>query len=209
LGQHLPQPPIVGGLRLYWRNAVIAPGARGLQDAIAALALLPKDVVLSAQGNRSPDGERAVRAIAESRGVSSRVHLLEPHLPGAAVKAAAEHMVGLCLEREGPKNHDLTVSNKMFDYHMAGLAVIASDRPSLKAVLEESRGGLVYRSGDVGDLAAKIRALYDDRHLLASLAASARAFALSKGNAESEMRKLVEGFRQKVLRPQSFPRTTP
>jgi hypothetical protein len=82
---------------------------------------LPVDVRLSVQGRPGPDGGSAVRERAAALGVAERVAILPPYAPRDAVAAAAAHDVGLCLERKGPRNHDLTVSNKMFDYHMAAL----------------------------------------------------------------------------------------
>ena len=127
-------------------------------------------------------------------GLRERVTILPRHEPDQAVKAASAYSVGLCLERRGVRNHDLTVSNKLFDYHMAGLAIIASDLPGLRSVVERSRGGLLFDPGSADDLAAKIRTLYSNRALLMEFAANARAFALREGNRETEMRKLVEAF---------------
>ena len=74
----------------------------------------------------------------------------------------------------------------MFDYMMAGLAVLASDLPGLNDVIRRSKGGLLYQSGQSEDLAAKLMKLYADRALLAELAANARSFALREGNLESK-----------------------
>jgi hypothetical protein len=101
----------------------------------------------------------------------------------------------VCLERPGIRNHELTVSNKMFDYHMAGMAVISSDMPSLTQVLRQSRGGLTYRAGEHEDLARVIRCLYEDRSRYEQLSNNARSFALREGNLDHEMAKL-----QAVLR---------
>ena len=132
-----------GGLKLYWRNSVIGFGQRGLQDVLDALALVPDDVHLHLQG-RLPDGNAAeLKKRVAALKLEGRVHVQAPYKPHEAVQQAALYDVGLCLERRGPRNHDLTVSNKMFDYHMAGLAVIATDLPALADVIQRSGGGLV------------------------------------------------------------------
>lgn len=184
------------GLGLYWRNAVVGLGQRGLDDALVALTMLPADVLLHVQGGTALDGGAAVKARISELGVGLRVTVHPPHRPDEAVKAAARHSIGLCLERGGVRNHEFTVSNKMFDYHMAGLAVVASDLPGLRAVLERSRGGLVFEPGSPTDLAAKVRSLYDNRSLLKELASNAREFALREGNREVEMDKLRASFRE-------------
>jgi glycosyltransferase involved in cell wall biosynthesis len=77
---------------------------------------------------------------------------------------------------------------------MAGLVVIASDVPSLRHIIEKSRGGLCFRAGDASDLATKINALYHSRDTLLRLAANARQFALQNANREHEMEELKKAF---------------
>jgi glycosyltransferase involved in cell wall biosynthesis len=180
--------------RLYWRNTVIDLGQRGLDDALVALKRLPSDIVLHIQG-RLPSGRRTrVAQRINELGIVDRVVIHPPFRAGAAVLAAAEHTVGLCLEREGIRNQELTVSNKIFDYVMAGLVVVASDLPGLRDVVERSGGGLLYHSGDSDDLAEKILALYNDETLRRRLAKNGRKFALSVGNRDFEMKALTRAF---------------
>jgi glycosyltransferase involved in cell wall biosynthesis len=87
----------------------------------------------------------------------------------------------------------------MFDYMMAGLAVLASDLPGLNDIIKRSRGGLLYQSGRSEDLAEKLMRLYDDRALLAELAANARSFALREGNLDFEAGKLQQAFSSVVF----------
>jgi FkbM family methyltransferase len=182
------------GLSLYWRNTVLGLGQRGLDDALVALTRLPADVTLHLQGAPAFDGGAALKARISALGLDLRVTVHPPHAPDEAVRAAARHSVGLCLERGGLRNHELTVSNKIFDYHMAGLAVVASDLPGLRAVMERSRGGLMFEPGSPADLAAKILTLYDNPALLKEYGANAREFALREGNRDVEMKKFVASF---------------
>ena len=179
------------GLRLYWRNSVIGFGQRGLDDVLVALTLLPKDVQLFLQGRPAGDGGAAIDQRTHELGVRDRVTVLPPYLPEAAVSEAARYDVGLCLERRGPRNHDLTISNKLFDYHMAGLAVIATDLMGLRSVIERSKGGLLVEPGSPGALATAVRELYNDPAQCEQLRRNARAFAISEGNLEKEMIKIV------------------
>lgn len=182
----VPRPP-TAGLRLYWRNAVIGFSQRGLEDALAALTLLPDDVTLFLQGRPSMDGGERLRARIADLGLEQRVTILPPYAPGEAVRQASPYDVGLCLERRGPANHEFTVSNKLFDYMMAGLAVVVADLPSLRAVVDRAAGGLLFEPGSPEALAAQIRRLRDEPGLLASLAARARAFAETEGHVDVDM----------------------
>jgi glycosyltransferase involved in cell wall biosynthesis len=193
--KELPVKPPTG-LQLYWRNAVVGLGQRGLDDALVALTKLPDDVTLHLQGRWPTDGGAALRTRIAELGLTARVVFHPPFAPELAVQEASRHHVGLCLERRGCRNHDLTVSNKIFDYHMAGLAVVASDLPGLRGVVERSGGGLLFAPGAVEGLTAQIQILYRDAALREQLADSARAFALREGNRETEMKKFTAAFRQ-------------
>lgn len=189
------EPPAAReGFQLYWRNSVVGLGQRGLEEALLALQQLPEDITLHLQGRPAWDGGQELNRRINDLGLASRVTLHGPYAPNDAIKEASKHTVGLCLERRGPRNHDLTVSNKMFDYHMARLVTVASDLPGLRAVLERSKGGLTFEPGSADDLARVIMTLYSDRKLVRHLSGNARAFALAEGNSQSEMKKLREAF---------------
>lgn len=177
---------------LYWRNAVVGFGQRGLGDILAALSLLPEEIALHVQGNLPPDRDRELRSYLRSESLESRVIIHPPCLPHDAVKAAGRFHVGLCAERPEVPNHWYTVSNKLFDYHMAGLAVVASGLPGLRDVIEEAGSGLTYQPGNPSELAARIRDLYENPALRERCAVSARRYAVTRGNAETEMRRLRE-----------------
>ena len=183
------------GLNLYWRNSVLGFGQRGLDDALLALQRLPPNVRLFLQGRPDHDGGAMIRSRAAELEIGDRLTLLPPYSTQDAVEKAAHHDVGLCLERQGPRNHELTVSNKMFDYHMAGLAVVSSDMPSLSHVINRSGGGLLYKAGDPASLAAAIEKLHASPQLLRQLQERARCFALKEANLEVELDRLADAMR--------------
>lgn len=196
--QDLP-PRKGGGLNLYWRNSTIGFGQRGLEDVLVAMAMLPGEVHLHLQGRQTGATKAAVDERVAALGLSDRVHVLPPYTPHEAVRKAALYDVGLCLERKGPRNHDLTVSNKMFDYHMAGLAVIATELPALVDVVSRSGGGVICRPGDPTALAEAIRGFLAAPLRLAELQLRARRFALAEANLEAEIEKIAAAL-HKALR---------
>jgi glycosyltransferase involved in cell wall biosynthesis len=180
----------LGGFHLYWRNTVIGLGGRGLDDVLRALVLLPKDVILHLQG-RSTGGTDGVHRLASSLKVSDRVRFHDPYEPEQAVAMAAPYSVGLCLERNTCKNNQLTASNKIFDYHMAGLAVVCSDMPALCQIVQSSRAGLTFKNANPDDLCRAILRLYSDKELLIEKQRNARLFAVEFGNEERQMNLLM------------------
>src|SRR5690242_6758657 len=149
------------GFALYWRNSTIGLGQRGLATVLSALKLLPESITLHLQGRLPQDRGRELRRRIDDLGISHRVNIYPPFMPNQAVSAAAGYHVGLCLEHGGIRNHELTVSNKIFDYMMAGLPVVASDLPGLRTVLEKSGAGLLFKPQDPEDLRQKILTLYE------------------------------------------------
>jgi glycosyltransferase involved in cell wall biosynthesis len=192
-----------GGLNLYWRNSVIGFGQRGLEEIFEALVTLPDEVQLYLQGRQTQASRAQLATRIAGLGLLNRVHVLPPYAPHEAVRMAALHDVGLCLERKGPRNHDLTVSNKMFDYHMAGLAVIATDLPALAEVIDRSGGGVVCRSGDPASLADAVRTLLASPDRLEAMQSKARTFALATANIETEIARIATALRQAVGRQEA------
>ncbi len=174
-------------IKLYWRNSVLGVSQRGLAEALDALVDLPEEITLHLQGRLGFDNGVRLKAEIAQRRLEHRVHILPPHAPDQAVLAAAGHTIGLCLERDGNRNHELTVSNKMFDYMMAGLAVLSSDLPGLHEVVTKSQAGLLFTPGSAASLKAQIIHLNDNPALLQQLRTNARIYALQEGNRETQM----------------------
>ncbi len=190
----LPEKQVFSGLRLYWRNSVIGFGQRGLDDALIALTLLPNDICLFLQGRLPLDGGHALRSRIAELGLSRRVTILPPYALGQAIAEAALYDIGLCMERRGPANHEYTVSNKLFDYMMAGLAVVVPDLEGLTRTVKYAASGLTYLSGSPESLAEQIHSLYSNPDLLKRFASASRAYALEEGNAEYEMSKFKQAL---------------
>jgi glycosyltransferase involved in cell wall biosynthesis len=184
---------------LYWRNYVIGFGQRGLDDALLALTFLPSDIKLYLQGKLPFDGGTELRTRITGLGLQDRITVKAPHAPGQAVRHAAPHTIGLCLERAGPANHEFTVSNKIFDYMMGGLAVISADLEGLRRVVKRSGGGILFPPGNPQKLAEVIGGLFRDRERTKMLGEKARAFALTEANNDVDMTRFLIGFEKSVL----------
>ena len=125
-----------GSRSLFWFSQTIGAG-RGLEDALAALPLLPDDVVLSLRGQWAPGYERTFMREAEALGVGRRVRVLPTVPPAHLIPLAARHDVGLALERAEPINRDLCLTNKLFTYLTAGIPSVATDTTGQRSVGED------------------------------------------------------------------------
>jgi len=167
LAQRMPAPserPPASVLRLHWFGQTIGPG-RGLEDAIAALAHLSDGVELHLRGNPSEGYREKLENLA---GAARQRLFFHPALDHDEVVRAMELFdVGLALERPEHGNYSRTVTNKLFSYLLAGLAVAASDTPGQREVMSQiPAAGFVYPAGDSRTLAAGLLLWVRDRQSL-------------------------------------------
>ena len=181
-----------GRVSLYWYSQIVSLD-RGLQEAVQALGQVRADVELHIRGALDETPRRTLLEIARRGGVADRLFFHEPVTPGELLSRAAEHDIGLCLEVPATLNRDLCVTNKIFLFLLAGLAVIASATRGQAEVMAMSPGvGAMYEPGDVAGLAQAIERLAKDRALLARSRTAALASARERWNWEREQGVLLD-----------------
>jgi glycosyltransferase involved in cell wall biosynthesis len=179
-------------LSLCWYSQSIGLD-RGLQDAIRAAGLLRGDFQLHFRGTLEPSVSRELLRVARECGVAERLHLHPQVPPGELLSRVVEHDVGLALEQPVSFNRLATVTNKVFLYLLAGLAVAATDTPGHRAVLNTCpEACLVYPPGDHAALAAGLQRWLDSPQLLQRARRAALEAARTRWNWETESRRLVE-----------------
>ncbi|WP_209121750.1 glycosyltransferase family 4 protein [Alkalihalobacillus sp. BA299] len=93
-------------------------------------------------------------------------------------------------------NHLVCLPNKLFEYMASGNAVIASDFPHYREVVEESEGGVVVDPTNPDQIAKAIVQLLDDKEKLKETQRNAQTSFQSTYNWESEEKKLLAFYRQ-------------
>jgi glycogen(starch) synthase len=178
-----------GPLRAVYQGR-LGPG-RDLDDLLAAAEA--EDVELSL---RIPlaDVESLRRTIAH-RGLGERVRVLEPVDPADVLEALLEFEVGILFDRPHTRNAELSMPNKLFEYLMAGLAVVSPHLETIGPLLEQERVGLTYPPSDRGALPATLERLARDRPLLEELRRRARELAMTRLNADVAADTLAEAWR--------------
>jgi glycosyltransferase involved in cell wall biosynthesis len=190
------QPP--ASLSLYWFSQIVSLD-RGLQDVIGAMALMRERAELHIRGDDMEGSIESLRNLAKERGVSERIHFHATVSPEDLLAAAAEYDIGLCLEVPATPNRNLCVTNKIFVYMLAGLAIVASRTKGHLEVLNASpKIGLLYDCGDITTLATILDRYATDRTLLASTKEAALAAVRERWNWEQES-KIVIGTVDRVF----------
>jgi glycosyltransferase involved in cell wall biosynthesis len=143
---------------------------RGLHNLIAAVAATEGVHLVLLGGGQQ---QQALRAHTERFDGASRIHLLEQvgSADVAAFTRAAD--VGAQVLRNTCFNHWSTDSNKLFEYAQAGLAVIASDFPEIRRIVQAYDFGVLVDPHDISAIGAALARLRDDRMLLARLRGNA------------------------------------
>lgn len=177
-------------LRLYWYSQVIGPG-RGLEMAVQALPLLASPCELHLRGTPQPDFVARLRNLADQFGVAERLFVHRPCPPDDLIKESACYDVGLALEIGKEINNLLAVSNKLFNYLNAGLAVVATDTPAQQAIMAQvPDAGILCRMNDANSLAEAINALIVTPYRLIVAKQAARLAAVTRFNWEVESEQL-------------------
>lgn len=143
---------------IHWYSQTIGPG-RGLEDLFAALPLLQHDAEIHLRG----------RPVA---GIDSWFKTLIPNpwrdrifVHGLVTNAEllsriSEHDIGFAGEMKYCRSRALTITNKILQYLLAGLAVVASDTAGQREVAAQAPGAVsLYPAGNPVALAECLNAL--------------------------------------------------
>jgi glycosyltransferase involved in cell wall biosynthesis len=137
---------------IYWFSQTLGNGRR-LEDLIAALPLLKHEAEIHLRGKpvsgfekwlsyRTPEAWRGRIMV---HGLVSNAELLS---------RISEHDIGFAGETPLIRSRDLTVTNKILFYLLAGLAVVASETGGQREVASQAPSGVfLYRPGDASALA--------------------------------------------------------
>jgi glycosyltransferase involved in cell wall biosynthesis len=132
---------------------------RGLEDLLAALQLVEHEAEIHLRGHLTAGFKEWLFAhIADDWRNRIWIHPVVSN--EELLSRIAEHDIGFAGEMKYCRNKDLTVSNKILHYLLAGLAVIASDTAGQKEVaMQAGNAVLTYPSGDATTLASRLNLL--------------------------------------------------
>jgi glycosyltransferase involved in cell wall biosynthesis len=134
-----------------------------------------------------------VRAWAAEEGVAERVHLLPPRPFDELVRTAAAATVGIVPIKAVDVNTYLGDTNKLHEYLMAGLPVVASDLPEIRRVAREGDApvGELFDPRSSASIAAAVERVLADPQLYEVRRREARRLALDRFNCQMEERRLL------------------
>ena len=182
-------------LSLYWYSQTIGLD-RGIQDAIRAAGRLQGPVEIHLRGRVENEVRRALEHLAREWNVQETLFFHDPVSPVELLSRASEHDVGLALEHPITSNRAICVSNKLFMYLLAGLAIAATNVPGQVKVLESNgESSAWYPPGDHEALAVILERWRSDRAALVRAKRAALEAASRRWNWEYESQLLVRSAR--------------
>ncbi|MGQ0812306.1 MAG: glycosyltransferase family 4 protein [Nitrospiraceae bacterium] len=164
---------------------------RGLEQLIeSAQYLRHSRIILRGSGYL----EASLRALVERLVLRSRVSFAEPVSPADLVEAAAEADIGVIPYLPVCLNHQFSSPNKLFEYMMAGLAVVGSDLPELRRIILGHQVGELCDPLDPRDIARAINEIAGNDNMLTQMKRNARLAAQTVYNWEHEGNALLKAY---------------
>ncbi len=164
---------------IHWYSQTVGPG-RGLEFIVESLNLLNHPVELHLRGNVSQAFKDDLHQIFPSHlGHELHFHALVPHLE--LLSRIAEHDIGLATEKSTPPSRDLTITNKILQYLLAGIAVVASNTSGQKEVAIEAPDSVfLYENDNKEQFAQALNNLINNPEILKKAKTSALKVAEEK-----------------------------
>jgi glycosyltransferase involved in cell wall biosynthesis len=181
------------GLKQSWPVIVYQGGlqeGRGLQRLVLAAKEIAEAYFVFIGGGQL---ESQLRALVESEGLQGKVFFI-PTVPlGDLLEYTSSADIGVQPIDNTCFNHFSTDSNKIFEYIIAGLPVVASGLPEIRRIVDGHEVGLVFTPGDTKDLTRKIQVLVEDPDLRSSYGEKAKV-AAKQLNWENQESLLIDLF---------------
>lgn len=149
---------------------------RGLLELIEAMAKVRSEVHLVMMGYGDFDRfEGFVRAA----GCTGRIHLMQPVPWQELIHWSASADAGIIPYQEVDKNHSTASPNKLFEFIVAGLPILANDLVFLRYAIAEQGFGMVRRMTTAEEMTTAINELFDPA---SDVISKARAQLLAKAS---------------------------
>lgn len=139
-------------------HGVIVPG-RGLETLIDSVQWWQPQFRLRIQGPSSPSYLAELKARADRNGVASRIMFARPAPAHRLVDSASEADIGIHVLPGFSHQNSYALPNKLFEYLMAGLAVVVTDLPEMRRVVAGKGVGRLVEGESAEAIAEAVNAM--------------------------------------------------
>lgn len=170
-----------GRIKLFWFSQTIGQG-RGIENVLEALRKLKNDTFelhLLGQCDKEFKQELCKR--------SNLIYFHEPVNPNELTQFASQFDIGIAAENASPYNRNICLTNKIFTYMQAGLAIIASNTTAQKILIDQHPTiGKIYENENLPSLTTALQHYSQNRGDLMSAQNASLELAHKKYNWEQE-----------------------
>lgn len=143
---------------------------RGLERLVQAAAFLDPNIVIVMMGASAGTTRTELEALIASEGAGDRVKILAPAPYAELLAWTASADIGLIVYTpDFARNVQMMLPNKLFEYLMAGLPVLASSLESVVEIIQTYQVGKILASLAPVDVARTINAMLADQEELARM----------------------------------------
>lgn len=136
---------------------------RGLEDIVKSLKQLPEEFHLLILGNFDPRFEVIFSQLVGSLGIQKRIHHVQAVHHSMVTKKLAGVDLALVAVVGQNLSYQFSLPNKIFEAIGAGLPVLCSDLPDMKALVQQYECGTVIKDMSAEALATQLLSLRQDR----------------------------------------------
>ncbi len=184
---------------IHWYSQTLGHG-RGLEDLVAALPHVVHKAEIHLRGNPVAGFDQWLLAQVP-RDWQPRIFIHGLVTNDELLSRIAEHDIGFAGERPYCRNKNLTVSNKILQYLLAGVAVVASDTAGQQEVASHAIGAVkTYPSGNPLALAKQLNDLLGSANTLRKARTAALVAAKQTFCWERQAPRLLESI-ERALSP--------
>lgn len=169
---------------------------RGLEEVVKSVVYWEPNLKLYLRGFGPIEAD--LRKQVAGAGLADRIIFLEPVPMVMLITESTFADVGIMPYKPTCLNNYYSLPNKLFEYMMAGLAVVASDLPEIRCLNEEVGFGLLFDPVSPESIAGAVNGLARDKVLLNKCREKARSWSITAGNWETESRKLLSFYKDTI-----------
>jgi glycosyltransferase involved in cell wall biosynthesis len=180
---------------IYFCGGVFESKTRRIDLIIEVLPLLPDEYVFIVVGLMNNSIRDDLLEHARKHGVEKRFYILPERQTPELIRAAACSDVGVIPFYGEIEHHQMQTANKLAEYLMAGLPIVATNFPVLKASIEDDPSGQVGKAFDINSAQSirdAIQYVVENREILSN---NARRLARERYNWENEESVLIEAYK--------------
>ncbi len=175
---------------------------RGLEKLIDAGAYCQDDIVIIIMGfSQIPGYVDDLKSYTEKRGLAQKVMFHDPVPQSDILSYTASADVGVVIYQNTDLNSYYCAPNKLYEYLMAGLPVVACDFPGVRSIVSGQDLGVLMDPADPKSIGNKINLLCGNENIYTRIQQNVTQSAAERFSWEQEAKSLISLYNSLLVEP--------